>query len=49
VFVPADGSPPLATSRETTQSSRQALTYWAGGLAATYLEGALKRAVSRAA
>ena len=49
VFVPADGSPPLATSRETTQSNRQALTYWAGGLAPTYLEGAFTRALSRAA
>ena len=49
VFVPADGSPPLATSRETTQSNRAALTYWASGLAATYLEGAFARAVARAA
>ena len=49
VFVPADGSPPLATPRETTQSNRQALGYWAGGLAPTYLEGAFSRAVARAA
>ena len=49
MFVPADGSPPLATPRETTQSSRQALVYWAGGLAPIYLEGAFTRAVSRAA
>jgi hypothetical protein len=49
VFVPADGSPPLATPRETTQSNRKALEYWAGGLAATYVEGAFARAVARAA
>jgi len=49
VFVPADGSPPLVTPRETTQSNRQALEYWATGLAPTYLEGALTRAVARAA
>ena len=49
VFVPADGSPPLATPRETTQSNRTALEYWATGLAATYLEGAFARAVARAA
>ena len=49
VFVPSDGSPPLATPRETTQSNRQALAYWARGLAPTYLEGAFSRAVARAA
>jgi hypothetical protein len=49
VFVPADGSPPLATPRETTQSNRQALEYWARGLAPIYLEGAFSRAVARAA
>ena len=49
VFVPADGSLPLATPRETTQSNRQALTYWASGLEPIYLEGAFTRAVSRAA
>ena len=49
VFVPADGSPPLATPRETTQSNRQAVTYWATGLASTYLEGAFTRAIARAA
>jgi len=49
VFVPADGSSPLATPRETTQSNRQALEYWANGLEPIYLEGAFSRAVSRAA
>jgi hypothetical protein len=49
VFVPADGSPPLATPRETTQSNREAVEYWATGLAPIYLEGAFTRAVARAA
>jgi len=49
VFAPADGSPPLATPRETTQANRAALTYWASGLEAIYLEGAFARAVARAA
>jgi hypothetical protein len=49
VFVPADGTLPLATARETTQASREALAYWAGGLAPTYLEGAFKRAIATAA
>ena len=49
VFAPADGSPPLATPRETTQSNREALEYWARGLEPVYLEGAFARAVERAA
>ena len=49
VFVPADGGPPLSTARETTQSNRHALEYWATGLAPIYLEGAFTRAVARAA
>jgi hypothetical protein len=32
------------TDRETTQSSADALRYWATGLEAVYLEGALARA-----
>lgn len=32
------------TARETTQSSAEAVRYWAGGLEAVYLEGALARA-----
>ena len=48
-FVPADGTPPLATGRETTQGSREALAYWARGLAPTYLEGAFNRAMTSAA
>ena len=49
VFTPVDGTPPLATERETTQSNRQALVYWARGLAPTYLDGAFRRALGRAA
>ncbi len=44
-FVPTLSTlPPLRTSRETTQSNRTALEYWASGLEATYYEGALARA-----
>lgn len=32
------------TSQETSQPNRQALAYWASGLEAIYLEGALGRA-----
>ncbi len=34
----------LRTGRETTQPSREAVDYWAGGLEPIYLEGALTRA-----
>jgi hypothetical protein len=34
----------LRTERETTQSSAEQVLYWATGLQATYLEGALARA-----
>src|SRR5437868_2496779 len=34
----------LRSPRETTQPSRDALLYWAEGLTAAYLEGALRRA-----
>jgi hypothetical protein len=37
-------SPVLSTDRETTQSTRAALEYWASGLGAVYLDGALSRA-----
>jgi hypothetical protein len=47
-FVPssADGSAadPLRTGRETEQSEREEVLYWASGLTAVYLEGALRRA-----
>lgn len=44
-FIADDGSDVRRTPRETTQSDRLALLYWASGLSSTYLEGALQRAV----
>ena len=35
----------VATDRETEQSNRDGLKYWAQGLTAAYLEGALERAL----
>ena len=34
------------TDRETTQSSRDGVAYWASGLEPVYLEGALQRALA---
>lgn len=46
-FVPGDGSPAgsqiLRSQRETRQSDRDALLYWATGLTQVYLEGSLAR------
>jgi hypothetical protein len=47
-FVPVNGDSVLATDRETTQPSREALAYWATGLEEIYLEGAFERARRRA-
>jgi len=47
VFVPIAGGRVLATDRETTQSTLDALLKWAGTLSWVYLEGALNRAVAR--
>ena len=45
-FVPVESGPsPVRTERETTQPDRNAVDYWAGGITATYLEGALARAM----
>lgn len=44
-FESQDGTDVRRTRRETTQPNREALTYWAGGLSRTYLEGALTRAL----
>jgi hypothetical protein len=44
VFIAPDGVV-LRTGRETVQSKRKALAYWAGGLEPVYWEGALARAV----
>jgi hypothetical protein len=44
-FDPGDGSAALRTPRETTQPKLSDLEYWAGGIGAVYLAGALDRAV----
>ena len=44
-FEPTAGGPVLRTPRETKQPKRTDLDYWAGGLTAAYLEGALERAI----
>ncbi len=43
-FLPRDGGAALQTRRETTQSQREHLRYWASGLSPDYLESALRRA-----
>lgn len=45
-FVPGDGSAVLRSRRETRQSSRDDLLYWATGLTRVYLEGSLERTLS---
>ena len=42
-FCPVAGGPILTTGRETSQSSRAALHYWATGLEPVYFEGAIGR------
>ena len=46
-FEPLEGSSgqPLRSPRETTQPNRTDAVYWATGLTAVYLEGALERAL----
>jgi hypothetical protein len=44
-FVSPDGTV-VATGRETTQPNRDDTVYWATGLTAVYLEGALARALN---
>jgi hypothetical protein len=44
-FVAADGGETLRSRRETTQPNRVDTLYWATGLSAVYLEGALDRAL----
>lgn len=46
-FVPNDGTDAIRTSRETTQPNRVDAKYWATGLSPVYLEGALRRALSK--
>ena len=45
-FEPVAGGDTLRSPRETTQPNRQDLVYWATGLTAVYLEGALHRALN---
>jgi hypothetical protein len=45
VFFPVDGGRALASNRETTQSSFDALVNWAANVTAVYLAGALERAL----
>jgi hypothetical protein len=47
VFFPLSGGAPVVTDRETTQSTREAVVYWASGISPVYLEGALRRAHER--
>ncbi len=47
-FQPTDPSHPvLRTDQETSQPNRAAIEYWASGLEAIYLQGALARAQRR--
>jgi hypothetical protein len=45
-FVPIDGGPAVRSPRETTQPNLKDAAYWASGLTAIYLEGALRRALN---
>ena len=45
-FEPVGGGDTLRSPRETTQPNRQDVVYWATGLTAVYLEGALNRALN---
>ncbi len=45
-FVSLDGGGDLRSPRETTQPNRTDAEYWATGLTAVYLEGALERALA---
>ena len=48
-FTPRNGDgATVSTERETEQSNRDAVLYWAEGLTQVYLEGALVRAVTKA-
>jgi hypothetical protein len=45
-FVPVAGGKPIRTRRETTQPNRIDTEYWATGVSAVYLDGALRRALA---
>lgn len=44
-FTAEDTGKMVRSARETTQPNRDDVLYWAEGLTAVYLEGALKRAL----
>jgi hypothetical protein len=44
-FDAVDGTETIRSQRETTQPNRTDTEYWATGLSAVYLEGALQRAI----
>jgi hypothetical protein len=46
-FLPLWRGRPLVTDRETTQSKRGDVVYWANGIRPIYLQGALRRAQER--
>ncbi len=46
VFFSLRSGAAIATDRETTQSKREHVLYWATGLGPTYLKGALERALA---
>ena len=46
-FVPTAGGSPIRSPRETTQPNRTDAIYWASGLSAVYMEGALARALKQ--
>jgi hypothetical protein len=46
-FVPVAGGEPVCSRRETTQPNRVDTAYWASGLSAIYLDGALRRALTK--
>jgi hypothetical protein len=48
-FVPAGGGDAVRTARETTQPNRVDVDYWASGVSAVYLQGALRRALAASA
>jgi hypothetical protein len=48
-FVPLAGGEPLRSPRETTQPNQVDTEYWATGVSAVYLEGALNRALTKPA
>ena len=45
-FVPSDGAAVIRSARETTQPNLGDLEYWASGLTAVYLDGALERTLT---